>query len=294
MEMFLTYTISGIVLGSVYALTAVGYSIVYGVLELVNFAHGTVFMVGAFLMYIFCTLLGLPMLVSAVLAILSTGLIGILYERIALRPLRLKNLPKFCFLICTIGVSIVLENILFVTLGSEARLFPTIAEGKYFPVLGVNLSVVQLLIMAATVVLMLALVIFLRRSPVGMAMRATAQNRTATELMGISVDMIVSLTFFLGSALAAISGIFYCMAYRSVSTGIGAQITQKTFASTVLGGIGEISGAVIGGLILGLTESYTSGYIGCEYRDIAAFIVLILALLIRPYGLMGKPAQKKV
>jgi len=292
--MFLIYTISGIVLGSVYALTAVGYSIVYGVLELVNFAHGTIFMVGAYLMYILCTLLGLPLLPSAVLAIGATGLVGVAYERIALRPLRLRNLPKFCFLICTIGVSIVLENILFVTMGSEARLYPTLKEGAYYSVLGVNLSFVQLLIMLVAVILMVALVVFLKKSPLGMAMRATAQNRTATELMGISVDAIVSITFFLGSALAAVSGIFYCMAFRSVSTGIGSQITQKTFASTVLGGIGEISGAVIGGLILGLTESYTSGYIGSEYRDVAAFIVLIAVLLIRPSGLLGKPAQKKV
>ena len=292
--MFLTYTISGIVLGSVYALTAVGYSIVYGVLELVNFAHGTVFMVGAFLMYILNVLLGVPLLPAIVLAIVLTGGIGILYERIALRPLRLRNLPKFCFLICTIGASIVMENILFVTMGSEARLYPTLMEGRYFPVLGVNLSFVQILIMVIAVLLMVALVIFLKKSPLGMAMRATAQNRTATELMGISVDAIVSITFFLGSALAAVSGIFYCMAFRSVSTGIGAQITQKTFASTVLGGIGEISGAVIGSLILGLTESYTSGYIGSEYRDGAAFIVLIAVLLIRPSGLLGKPVQKKV
>lgn len=292
--MFLIYTISGIVLGSVYALTAVGYSIVYGVLELVNFAHGTIFMVGAYLMYILCTLLGVPLLPGAVIAVALTGAVGILYERIALRPLRLRNLPKFCFLICTIGISIVLENILFVTMGSEARLYPTLREGMYYSVLGVNLSFVQLLIMLVAVVLMAALVIFLKKSPLGMAMRATAQNRTATELMGISVDAIVSITFFLGSALAAVSGIFYCMAFRSVSTGIGAQITQKTFASTVLGGIGEIGGAVIGGLILGLTESYTSGYIGSEYRDVAAFIVLIAVLLIRPSGLLGKPAQKKV
>ena len=292
--MFLIYTISGIVLGSVYALTAVGYSIVYGVLELVNFAHGTIFMVGAYLMYILCTLLGVPLLPGAVIAVALTGAVGILYERIALRPLRLRNLPKFCFLICTIGISIVLENILFVTMGSEARLYPTLREGTYYSVLGVNLSFVQLLIMLVAVVLMAALVIFLKKSPLGMAMRATAQNRTATELMGISVDAIVSITFFLGSALAAVSGIFYCMAFRSVSTGIGAQITQKTSASTVLGGIGEIGGAVIGGLILGLTESYTSGYIGSEYRDVAAFIVLIAVLLIRPSGLLGKPAQKKV
>lgn len=294
MEMFLTYTISGLVLGGVYALTAVGYSIVYGVLELVNFAHGTVFMVGAYLFYILNVLAGVPIPVAALFAIVLTGFIGIMYERITLRPLRLRNLPKFCYLICTIGVSIIMENILFVIMGSEARLYPTIMEGFYIPILGVNLSVIQVLSLVITLVLMLALIFFIKKTPLGMAMRSVAQDKDATELMGISVNRIVSLTFFIGSALAATSGIIYCMSYQSVSTGIGASITTKTFASTVLGGIGEIGGAVLGGFLLGLVESYTAGYIGSEYRDIAAFVVLVAVLLLRPSGLLGKPAVKKV
>ena len=294
MQNFMIYTIGGLVLGGIYALTAVGYSMVYGILELVNFAHGTIYMIGAFLFYLLNVSLGIPGLVSFFLAVVLTGILGIAYERLALRPLRIRNLPKFCFLICTIGVSYFLENIFFVFLGSESRLYPTMMEDHFIKIGGINITVVQIVTIITSVVLMLVLTWFVKKTPTGMAMRATAENRTATQLMGISVDNIVSITFFLGSALAAVAGIFTCMTYRSVSTSIGVTTGTKTFAATVLGGIGEIKGAVIGGLIIGLTESYTSGYIGSEYRNMVAFILLIIVLLFKPNGLFGKPVQKKV
>lgn len=294
MQNFIIYTIGGLVLGGIYALTAVGYSMVYGILELVNFAHGTIYMVGAYLFYLLNVSLGIPGLLAFFLAVVLTGLIGIIYERLALRPLRIRNLPKFCFLISTIGVSYFLENIFFVFLGSESRLYPTMMEDKFIKIFGINITVVQIVTIVTSIVLMLILTWFVKKTPTGMATRATAENRNATQLMGVSVDNVVSITFFLGSALAAVAGIFTCMTYRSVSTSIGVTTGTKTFAATVLGGIGEIKGAVVGGLIIGLTESYTSGYIGSEYRNMVAFILLIIVLLFKPNGLFGKPVQKKV
>lgn len=294
MYIFVQQTINGIALGSIYALTAIGYSLVYGVLELVNFAHGTIYMIGAFLFYIFAVLCGMNWGLAFVLSVVATGVIGILYERIALRPLRLKNLPKFFSLICTIGVSIFLQNVVFLFMGSETRLYPTLFEGQYVNILGANVSFIQILIVVCSIILMLALTFFIQKSKMGMAMRATAQNREASELMGISVDNVVSLTFFLGSALAAVAGIFASMSFRSVDISIGVSTGIKTFAATVLGGIGELAGAVLGGLIIGLAEIFTAGYIGSDLRDMAAFIVLIIVLIFRPNGLLGKAVQKKV
>lgn len=294
MSNFLAYTINGIVLGSTYALTAIGYSMVYGILELVNFTHSTVYMVGAYLFYIFATLLHLPLIVAFILAVIATGIIGIIYERLTLQPLRARKQPKFAMLICTIGTSIVLQNIFFLTMGSETRQYPTLFEGKYIEVLGFNVTVVQILIVVVTAVLLILLMLFINKTKIGMAMRSCSQDTEAAELMGISVDNIISLTFFIGSALAAVSGILGCMSYRSVDISVGAAIGTKTFTATVLGGIGSLPGGVIGALVIGLLDVYTAAYIGSNYRNIPAFIVLLLVLFLRPNGLLGKKQQKKV
>ncbi len=294
MSNFLAYTINGLVLGSTYALTAIGYSTVYGILELVNFTHSTIYMVGAYLCYILYALAGLPLWVAFLVAVLVTGVVGILYERITLRPLREKNQPKFAMLICTIGTSIVLQNIFFLTMGSETRQYPTIFEGQYFQVLGFNVTAAQIAIICMTVVLLILFMLFVNKTKVGMAMRSCSQDTEAAERMGISVNRIVSLTFFIGSALAAVAGIMGCMSYRSVDISVGSAIGTKTFASTVLGGIGVLYGGVIGGIILGLLEVYTAAYIGSNYRNIPAFIILILVLFLRPNGLFGHKQLKKV
>ncbi|MCI8661166.1 MAG: branched-chain amino acid ABC transporter permease [Lachnospiraceae bacterium] len=294
MESFLAYTINGLVLGSTYALTAIGYSMVYGILELVNFTHSTIYMVGAYLFYIFVTLLHIPMPLSFLLTILATGAVGALNERLTIRPLRAKNRPKFAMLICTIGTSIVLQNVFFLLMGSETKQYPTIAENQSILVLGFHVTVVQIVIVVSTVLLLAAFTFFINRTKLGMAMRACAQDTEATELMGVSVDQVVSMTFFIGSALAAVAGIMGCMSYRSVDCSIGAAIGTKTFASTVLGGIGVFLGGVLGGLIIGLTEVYTAAYIGSNYRNITAFIILILVLFLKPTGLLGKKVIKKV
>lgn len=294
METFLAYTMNGLVLGSTYALTAIGYSMVYGILELVNFTHSTIYMVGAYLFYIFVAICNLPLALAFLLCTLCTGLIGALNERITIRPLRAKKQPKFAMLICTIGTSIVLQNIFFLTMGSATRQYPTIFEGKYIEVLGFNVTVVQITIILITIALLIAFTLFINKTKAGMAMRACAQDGDAAELMGISTDNIVSLTFFIGSALAAVAGVMGCMSYRSVDISIGAAIGTKTFAATVLGGIGVFSGGVLGGLIIGLTEVYTAGYLGSNYRNITAFVILIIVLFVKPSGLLGKKMMKKV
>lgn len=294
MQFFTQQVVSAIALGSVYALTAIGYSMVFGVLELINFSHASVFMVGAFLFYILTNLAGLPGWLAFILSILATGLLGIGIEKATLRPLRLSNQPKFASLISTIGTSIILQNIMFLIMGSETLPYQTLLKGRNVSFLDINISYMQIITVAVSAALLIALSIFIKKSRAGMAMRATAQNYDAAELMGISVDNVVSLTFFIGSAIAAVSGIFVCMNYQSVDINIGASFGLKTFAATVLGGIGNLSGAVLGSLIIAFSEVFTAAYINTSIRDLAAFLVLVIVLLVRPNGLLGKPSQKKV
>ena len=183
MNNFLAYTVNGLVLGSTYALTAIGYSMVYGILELVNFTHSTIYMVGAYLFYIFVSIFHLPMILSFFLSVVVTGVVGALNERLTIRPLRLKHQPKFAMLICTIGTSIVLQNLFFLFMGSETRQYPTIAEGKNILFLGFNVSVVQIVIVVSTIVLLIAFTLFINKTKIGMATRACAQDTEATELI---------------------------------------------------------------------------------------------------------------
>lgn len=294
MSSFLAYTVNGLVLGSTYALTAIGYSMVYGILELVNFTHSTIYMVGAYLFYILVSIAKLPLWLGFLLSVVLTGLIGVSYEWLTLRPLRERKQPKFAMLICTIGTSIVLQNTFFLLMGSETRQFPTIFEGKSIEIMGFNITMAQVFIIISTVVLLIAFTLFINKTCIGMAMRSCSQDTEAAELMGINVNHVVSFTFFLGSALAAVAGVMGCMSYRSVDVSVGAAIGTKTFASTVLGGIGVFYGGVVGGLIIGLTEVYTAAYIGSNYRNIPAFIILILVLFLRPTGLFGAKQVKKV
>lgn len=294
MQLFLQYLISGLALGSLYALVAIGYSLVYGVLELINMTHGTIYMIGAFLFYIAYSLWHVPMALAAIIAILTCGLLGFLIEHFTLRPIRKAKMSKTCALICTIGVSTMLQNAMLFLMGSESRSYPTLFNGKYFVVGGVYITYLQITIVVVAAILLFVLNAFIKKSKMGMAMRATSANYDAAELMGISTDFIIGLTFFIGAAMAAVSGILGCMTFMTVNISSGVSIGTKTFAATVLGGIGEFKGAVLGGLIIGIVESLTAGYISSEVRDIAAFGALIIVLVLRPSGLLGKPMQKKV
>lgn len=294
MTLFIQQIINGIALGSVYALTAIGYSMVYGVLELVNFAHGNVYMAGAFIYYILAVMLGLPWWLAFIATIIITGLFGVFYDAATLRPLRKAGLPKFTGLISSIGVSTVIYNLFFLLMGSETRLYPTFFEGQQLQLGAISVNAMYLVIVAVSAVFLLFLTLFIQKTKVGMAMRAVAQNTEAAECMGISTSSIVSITFFIGSALAAISGILSCMSYRSIDISVGTAITIKAFAATVLGGVGNLPGAVIGAFIIAIAEVLTAGYISSNIRSISSFIILILVLLFRPNGLLGKSVQKKV
>lgn len=294
MTLFIQQIINGIALGSVYALTAIGYSMVYGVLELVNFAHGNVYMAGAFIYYILAVMLGLPWWLAFIATIIITGLFGVFYDAATLRPLRKAGLPKFTGLISSIGVSTVIYNLFFLLMGSETRLYPTFFEGQQLQLGAISVNAMYLVIVAVSAVFLLFLTLFIQKTKVGMAMRAVAQNTEAAECMGISTNSIVSITFFIGSALAAISGILSCMSYRSIDISVGTAITIKAFAATVLGGVGNLPGAVIGAFIIAIAEVLTAGYISSNIRSISSFIILILVLLFRPNGLLGKSVQKKV
>lgn len=294
MQLFLQYFISGIALGSLYALVAIGYSLVYGVLELINMTHGTIYMIGAFMFYIANVMWGANILISLLFAVLVSGILGFSIERLALRPLRKAKMSKTSALICTIGVSTLLQNAMLFLMGSQSRSYPSLFAGKYIAVGGVYITYLQIVIVAVASFLLIVLNLFIKKSKWGMAMRATSASYDAAELMGISTDFIIGFTFFIGAALAAVSGILGCMTFMSVNISSGVSVGTKTFAATVLGGIGEFKGAVLGGIFIGVVESLVAGYIGSEVRDIAAFAALIIVLVIRPSGLFGKPVQKKV
>jgi branched-chain amino acid transport system permease protein len=292
--MVLQQLINGLTMGSIYALTAIGYTMVFGILELVNFAHGSVYMVGAFLTLAFVTSLGMNIGAALLLSVILTGLLGILVDKAALAPLRKKNTSKINALIGTIGISIFLQNLAMLVFGSETKNFPALITNGFVSLGSQKISYMQIIIFSVSLILMSGLSYFIKNSKLGKAMRATAQNMNAARLMGINVNMIISLTFFIGAALAAIAGTLVGAYYQNVDSTMGYMAGLKAFSAAVLGGIGELRGALVGGLLIGVIETFAAGYINAGYRDAIAFAVLILVLVIRPTGLFGKKAFKKV
>lgn len=294
MEFFIQLLINGVALGSIYALVSIGYSMVYSILELVNFAHGSVYMVGAFSYYILAEMFNLHWSISLLAVLILSGLLGIGYEKMTISPIRKANMPKFAGLISTMGVSIILQNVLFLTMGSTTKLYPSFFESGFFKIGPFTVTYIQVLIISIAAVLLISLNLFIKKTRIGLAMRAVAQNNEASEWMGINVNKIVSVTFFLGSMFAALSGILSCMSFRGVDISVGVKIAIKAFAATVLGGIGNFHGAVLGAFIIAEAETLTAGYISSDMRDLAAFIILIIILTVKPEGLLGKKVQKKV
>lgn len=292
--MILQQLINGLTLGSTYALTAIGYTMVFGILELVNFSHGSVYMVGAFLTLIFITSFKLNFLISLLLSIVLTGILGVLVDKIALYPLRKKNSPKVTALISTIGVSIFLQNLVMIVWGSETKNFPLVIDLGSINFLSTKITYLQIIIFSICIFLMISLNILVHKTKIGKAMRATSQNMEAAKLMGVDVNLVIAMTFFIGAALASVAGTMVGMYYQTVDPSMGFMAGLKAFAAAVLGGIGVLPGAMIGGLLIGVIETLAAGYIHAGYRDAIAFAILVLVLLIKPSGLMGKKAPKKV
>jgi branched-chain amino acid transport system permease protein len=301
MDTFLQQIINGLVLGSVYALVALGYTMVYGIINLINFAHGEVLMVGALTSWTVITLLadsGLPgwlvLLISLIVAMFVCAALNFVIEKIAYRPLR--NAPRLAPLITAMGMSLLLQTLAMIIWKPNYKPYPILLPSEPFNIGGAVINTAQILILVITGVTLLGLSWLVNRTRLGRAMRATAENPRVAALMGVKPDMVISATFIIGAALAALAGVMYATNYGSVQHTMGFLPGLKAFTAAVFGGIGNLAGAVVGGVLLGLIESLGAGYIGTltggvlgsHYQDIFAFIVLIFVLTLRPQGLLGE------
>ncbi len=324
MSYLIEQTINGITLGGLYALIALGYTLVYGILLMINFAHAELFMVGGYVGLFWLKVLGDPavaerfpflepiqaffangafgfamlMVATFALSAIIVGILGVIIERFAYRPLR--HAPRLAPLISAIGVSIFLQNAILLWVSSK-QLPYTRTDGTAFvgtktafTIAGVNVSSMQVFIIGTSLLLMFALDTFVSRTRMGKAMRATSQDRDAAGLMGVNINSVIALTFFIGPALGAVAGVFNGMYYGSVKYNMGFIPGIKAFTAAVIGGIGNLRGAMLGGFLLGIVESLASGFISNAYRDVIAFIVLILVLIFRPGGLLGEAVTEKV
>ncbi len=293
MEFWLQQTLNALQLGSIYALIALGYTMVYGILRLINFAHGDIFMAGAFLGLVGAAVLELPLVLTMLFSMICTAVLGVLIERAAYKPLR--NAPRVSAVITALGIGIFLQHFVLATVGAQPRLFPLLVPLKMYNWPGgLVVTSVQLLIFGVAVVLMLGLDWFVRGTLTGMAMRAISYDRSVVPLMGISVDRIISLTFAIGSALAAAGGILFGQAYPVIDPYMGILVGWKAFVAAVVGGIGNIRGAMLGAYILGMTEIYVAAFLPSTYRDFVAFSLLLLLLVFRPTGILGRITAQKV
>ncbi len=292
--MFFQQLINGLAVGSIYALVAVGYSMVYGVLKLINFANNAFMVAGAFLIILFVKTLSLPYWLAIVLALLACGLGAVFMERASLNPIRKKGSAGISALICTVGYSTVITNLLLYIFGSQTIAVPAIHNFQTVTIFGAVIDPFTLIILATALVMMLFLTWLTYGTRTGEAMRAISQNMLATQLMGVNVNWIITLTFFIGTVCAALSGVMIGIYYSAVDTTMSFTIGIKTFAAAILGGIGVLHGSLVGGLVIGLLETFVAGYISSGYKDAIAFIVLILALIIRPAGIFGKQVHNKV
>jgi branched-chain amino acid transport system permease protein len=291
MIQFLQQLVNGLSIGSVYALMAVGYSLVYSIMNFSNFAHGSVIMLGAYFGFFGLTLLKLPFGIAFLLAAAGTAVVAIVLERLAYKPLRDRKAPFLYFIITAMGASMFIDNGVIATIGPTYKTFPPIfAEGAI--ALGqLNVGRIDLAMFVISAVCLAALILFIDYTRMGKAIQATAFNMKASALMGINPDKVVILVFGIGGALAGIAGVLYGMKYL-VYPQIGA-ITLKSFIAAVFGGLGSLPGALIGALLLGLIETFVSGYLSTQYRDLIAFIILIAMLVVRPSGIMGKNVEEK-
>ena len=304
MEYFLQQLINGLTLGAIYGLIAIGYTMVYGIIGMINFAHGEIYMIGAFIALITFLIVGpsggamlvLALVVVLIVTMLLTAVYGWTLERLAYRPLR--GSPRLAALISAIGMSIALQNYVQLTQGARVKALQPVITGGFKVTEGgefdVILSTMQIIIVVTTVVLMIAFSLLISRTALGRAQRACEQDRTMAALVGVDVDRTISLTFVMGAGLAAVAGVMVTLYYGVIDFYIGFLAGIKAFTAAVLGGIGSIPGAMLGGLLIGLIEAFWSGYFTIEYKDVAAFSILVLVLIFRPTGRLGRPEVEKV
>lgn len=292
---FLSFLVNGLSLGSVYALIALGYTMVYGIAKMLNFAHGDVIMIGAYMALMTMTRAGLPPAAGVIAAIVVCTVLGVVIERVAYKPLRNAS-SSLAVLITAIGVSYLLQNVALLAFGANAQIFPSVISWKGVTVADGALTITGETIVTITVcvVVMICLMLFVQKTKQGQAMRAVSEDRGAAQLMGINVNGTIALTFAIGSALAAIAGVLLCSAYPSLTPYTGSMPGIKAFVAAVFGGIGSIPGAFIGGLLLGVIENLAKAYASSQLADAIVFAVLIVVLLVKPTGLLGKKIQEKV
>ncbi|MCC6147817.1 MAG: branched-chain amino acid ABC transporter permease [Anaerolineaceae bacterium] len=278
-------------LGSIYALIALGYTMVYGILTMINFAHGDLFMVGAFLCFIAATFLKLPFVPTLLISMIGVALLGVVIERLAYKPLR--HAPRVSAVITALGVGLFLENFTLV-FSPYPQHVPELIANKTWVIAGVSISSLQIIIILLSIGLMILLDQIVRHTMVGMAMRAISWDKTIVPLMGVPLNLIISITFALGTSLGAAAGTMYSLAFPVIDPYMGIMVGWKAFISAVVGGIGNIRGAMIGGFILGGVEILVAAFMPSTYRDFVAFSLLLVLLIFRPYGILGKPRPQKV
>lgn len=292
MQLFVQQLVNGISLGSIYALIALGYTMVYGTIRLINFAHGDVYMMGAFIGYFLVSIWNINIFVAMLLAGVVCAILGVIIEKVAYKPLRKST--RVAALITAIGVSFFLQNIMVYFFGPEVRAFPSTFPVMPFRVFGIVINMKQVLVFVTTVILMIILNAIVRYSKMGKAMRAVAVDAEAAQLMGIDVNRVISFTFALGSSLAGIAGVLVGVYYNSISATMGTTPGLKAFVAAVVGGVGSIPGAMIGGYLIGLLETIVTFLGGSMYKDAAVYALLIVILLVRPAGIFGKNVKEKV
>ncbi len=292
MNLFIQQLINGLSVGSIYALIALGYTLVYGIIKLINFAHGDIMMMGAYFAFIAVTSLGLSFIPALIFSMILAALLGVLIERIAYRPLR--KAPRISVLITAIGVSLFLQNLALVIFGASPKVMPALIQKKPINIVGIQISTVTLVTLGLSIICMIGLDLFIKNTKSGKAMRAVAQDKEAAVIMGVNVDRTISITFAIGSALGALGGVLYSVAYTQIFPTLGAMPGLKAFIAAVLGGIGIMPGAMIGGFIIGMIETLSKAYLSSQWTDAIVFGILILVLLLKPSGILGKNEREKV
>ena len=293
MELFLAQLINGLSIGSIYALVALGYTMVYGIVKLINFAHGDVIMVGSYVVFFAVRYLGIPFLPAVFIAMAACALLGVVMDQIAYKPLR--KATRLSALITAIGVSLFLQNSFMVFVGSAPRPFPALSVPGHLQIFGgVAVSNLTMLTIAVSVLMMIGLQIIVKKTLIGKAMRAVSEDAGAASLMGININATIAITFAIGSALAAVGSALYASTFPVVDPFMGMMLGLKAFVAAVVGGIGIIPGAMLGGFLLGITQTMTAAYISSQMVDAVVFTLLIVVLLFKPAGIMGKYAGEKV